>query len=277
MKQRIFLIFFVLLATISGFAKGVVDEKGAPTPELLKLLTLLQVPHDHHLESIVKMTQQMWVEPGKERWELQEKQPEKKAMAWPLLKAIGCIDAIHAQEKEYDYALVLGALRSRIELRLAFLYREWQNGVRFKEIVFLTGQRDLNAQMENIPQGIASETELMKFLYDSLNFSPEFRAIPLKIIDAPKQIREGGCLKRPNTADTVMLWLAQNPKPGKCLIISDQPFVTYQDAVLRLLLPQDFQVETIGDSAQENLPFAVYLDNLAKWLLQEQMILEFSL
>ena len=277
MIKKFLLIFFIFFYAISGFTKGVVDQKGNPTTDLLQLLNLLQISHENNLESIVTLTQQQWIEPGKERWELKEKYPEKKMQAWPLLKSIGCIDAIHAKEKQYEYALVLGALRSRIERRLKFLYEEWKMGVRFKEIVFLTGKRDLNPKIEEVPQGLSSETELMKFVYDSLNFSEEFRAIPLKIIDTPKQLREGALMQRPNTGDTIMQWLMLEPKPGKCLAVSDQPFATNQDAVLRLLLPQDFEVETIGDAAQENLPFAVYLDNLAKWLQQEQMIIEFNL
>jgi len=277
MSRRFFLIFFVFAFAISCFAKGVVDKTGAPTPELIRLLDLLQIPHENNLETIVSITQREWVEPGKERWELKEKYPDKKAHAWPILKTIGCIDAIHAEEKQYDYALVLGALRSRIEKRLNFLYEEWKKGVRFREIVFLTGRRDLNPSLEKVPQGVTSETQLMRFVYDNLPFSKDFRAIPLKVVDAPKQKLEDGSLRRPNTADTVIQWLLGGPKPGKCLSISDQPFAGYQDAVLKLLLPQDFQVETIGDEAREDLPFAVYLDNLAKWLLQEQLIHEFNL
>jgi hypothetical protein len=58
----------------------------------------------------------------------------------------------------------------------------------------------------------------------------------------------------------------ENPEPGRSLIISSQPYIGYHDSVARSRLPPGFSIETVGLPALEDLPIAVYLDNLARWI-----------
>ena len=79
-----------------------------------------------------------------------------------------------------------------------------------------------------------------------------------------------GILKRPTTPDTVLDWLKIKPHPGLCLAISNQPYVLYQDSVLKTVLPPSFTVETIGEKMDEtSYNVSLLLDNLARFLYQE--------
>ena len=107
----------------------------------------------------------------------------------------------------------------------------------------------------------------------------------MKVIDSPKHRRINGEMKRPNTKNTICQWLATGPQPGSCLVISTQPFIGYQEAIFKYILPSEFEIEAIGpgtnnrypnadlDLDNHNTPFplSVYLDNFAKWLLYEQL------
>ena len=58
-----------------------INNQNKPSPELLELLSLLNVAHDGTLESIVKETQKNWLRsPGKERWKVKKFALKKKML-----------------------------------------------------------------------------------------------------------------------------------------------------------------------------------------------------
>lgn len=203
---------------------------------------------------------------GKERWQLERICDDRLDEALPILRRLGCIDSIHAEKNHYDYALVLGSLKLHMQMRLDFLYEQWKRGVRFDEIVLLTGRRDLNPEREIYPEELKTETDLFVYLFDN---HPLKKVAPVKVIDSAKCKREDGMLRRPDTAATIRDWRATNPKAGSVLAVSTQPFVGYQNAVLKSLLPEEFDLEAIGPET-EIYPMALYLDNFAKWMLYEK-------
>ena len=78
-----------------------------------------------------------------------------------------------------------------------------------------------------------------------------------------------GTLVRPTTADTITEWLKTEPQPGTIIAISDQPHCLYQQAVLKALLPSNFDVETVGNGTSEKTSVALMLDALGRALYQE--------
>lgn len=204
---------------------------------------------------------------GKERWQLERICDDRLEEAIPLLKELGCLDSVHAEKKHYNYAVVLGSLGLHMQLRLDFLYEEWKRGVRFDQIVLLSGKRDLEPDREKYPKGLKSEAEL--FLHLAKNH-PLAKTAPIQLIDSDKIKREDGTWRRPDTAKTVKDWNATSPAPGSVLAVSTQPFVGYQHAVLKSLLSNEFDLETIGPETQI-FPMALYLDNFAKWMLYEKL------
>src|SRR5690349_555147 len=92
-----------------------IDENQFPTPSLIFLFDLMGVSHDYSLKSMVRMTQQRWLQPSKERWHFEPREEHRIHYILPFLSRIGCVDAIWAKEKQYDYAIVLGGYHTRIE------------------------------------------------------------------------------------------------------------------------------------------------------------------
>ncbi|MBS0629085.1 MAG: hypothetical protein JSS30_02530 [Verrucomicrobia bacterium] len=255
-KILFFLLFSFALHALS------LTENGRLKAPAQELLSLFDAPTDLPLEMLTPYLLQEWMQANKERWEMDRRFEEKRDLALPLLRELQCIETIRAQKQHYSYALVLGATGSVMKKRLDFLYEEWERGVRFDQIILLTGARDLDPKIEEIPEGLQTETDLFVYLFDH---HPLNGLVPHLVIDSPKQ-----AARRPTTASTVLEWLKSNPKGGSCLAVSTQPFVGYQEAVVRSLLPTAFEVEAIGPQMGQNYPLSIYLDNFAKWLKYEQ-------
>lgn len=244
-----------------------VDISGHPTKPLLELLELFDVKHDGTLSSIVEATQKLWYQAGKERWEFEVRYPDKLDAAIPLLKKLGYIDEVSASRSHYKYALLLGGYTMRMQERIECLIKEWNRGVRFDQIVVLTGQRPLDSKTEGHIEGIETETQMLMHLFSNADLPNLLRSIPVLLVDVP--MRE----KRPTTLDTINAWMRFNPEAGSCLILANQPFVNYFDLVFRTYMPTDFDLECVGNRArvkdESALGCSLFIDNLARCLYTE--------
>ncbi len=272
------------------------DRDGKPSRDLLDLLALLKIPHDGTLENIVAVTQKgphQWLRPpDKERWQLEERvlehSEETSQKLRFLLKNLGYVEQVDAHYKQYDYSVVLGATASTMRKRCAYLLEQWNNGVRWNVLVFLGGARPLDPERESpdsilghdnkLPvcpawqlnrQVLKTESDMIRLLWDSLDLPPGLAQVPVFFIDTPLQIRSDGSMRRPTTADTLYDWLKLCPKAGKCLFISSQPQVGYQESVILSVMPEDFTIDVIGPRAKEDELVAIYLDSAARLLYQE--------
>ena len=282
--KKILLLFFTLAFSWSIFASALVDKEGKITPSLLSLFELLNIPHGGSLKEIAQSARANWWQLG-ERWNFKPRFPEKEAFIHDLLQEMGCFSAITASQKEYEYAFVLGSLASNVRKRIGALLDEWNRGVRWNKIIFLTGDRLLHPQKETFavltdaenkelpirknwvfcgspPQ---TETEMMLLIWDQADLPKELRDLPIIAIDAPPVSLRG----RPTTETTISKWLKMNPSPGSCIAFSSQPFVGYQHAIFATLLPSSFSIETAGRGGGKEFPTSVLLDNIAKWLYWE--------
>lgn len=240
-------------------------EKDLPSPALLELLEVCGIEHDGSLEDVMKRTQKAWYQGGKERWELEKLKGLKEEEVFPLLDRLHVLETIHAPLETYDYVLVHGSLLNRVEKRILFLASEWKRGVRFNKIVFLTGDRPLLPEEMVRLKGETNEVEMIQFVYKHAALPEEMRKLPVEWISAPK-VEKNGKLVRPGTKETILEWIKRNPAPGKCLAISNQPYVGYQDAIARTYLPAEFSLLTIGNEADQSTTVEIHLDNLARWL-----------
>lgn len=271
------LIFFLLIS-LSLQAIELKGLGGKLKESAKDFLSLFDIDEEMPVGELVPHLKDRWVQENLERWEMEGLFEEMKEKALPYLRNLGCIDTIYAETDHYNYALVLGAIGKTMQRRLDFLYEEWQRGVTFDQIVLLSGERDLDPARESYPEGLKTETDLFVYLFEN---HPLYGIAPHLIIDAPKVVKKSGKIRRPTTASTVKEWLATRPAKGSCLAISTQPFVGYQEAVIKLFLPKGFSVEGVGPGTENmyqtaNLdiegapnapyPMAIYLDNFAKWL-----------
>ena len=161
------------------------------------MFDLMGIAHDYSLKSMVRATQQKWLQPCKERWHFDPKEEHRMSYIFPFLQKIGCVDAVYANEKYYDYALVLGGYYTRILLRLKHLTEQWEKGVRFRRLVFLTGERFLDPHTEAPLFPLTSkqtEADLMLHLWEKNFTSSTLKQLPFTLVDAPGRTdKEGNC------------------------------------------------------------------------------------
>jgi len=262
--RKLMFVFMMAFMTVYG--------KEEVPPALLQLLQVMEVSHDGTLRSIVDATQARWIRPaGKERWEIADLPAEKKERVIDLAEELGFFGEIVPKHGEFDYALVLGATVFRMQKRIETLIRLWDAGVRFHQIVFLTGQRPLDPSVEALTEICDTESEAAEVLWRLAPVSEDMGLVPVTFVSAPMFSTAAG-IRRPTTGDSIDSWLHSGPKPGRCLFISSQPYCLYQDAVVQMRLPAEFKAETVGDGTNgRKQNAAVVLDTIARWLYQQEL------
>ncbi len=267
---------------------SLLQEQGKPTQQLLGLLEVLDVHHDDDtLPTIVGATQKAWLRKG-ERWEMQQgKEEEIRDQLMPIFKELGFVDEVCPQitDVPYDNALLLSNVAPDVRLRWAHLKYLWDQGTRFNKVVVLSAAIPLLPVYESkevlltenkgiLPfrkswefDGVlpTNQTEMIDFIREQSDLPTAWDRIPQVWIDTP--MKTNGA--RPNTADTVNYWLKDKPKPGTCLSVTNQPYVLYQDSVVRTLLPKEFELTTVGTKAGNDCSVGLYLDTIARTLFQE--------
>lgn len=269
----------------------IITNDGKPTKVLQQLLDIMGIQHDGTLQNLVEITQKEWLrQAGKERWEINDRFSGKREQVMSCIGQLGVVDEVKPTQRHYSYALLFGALLERTRSRLAHLIRLYNEGVRFNELVILTGQRYLNDKRESqeilldgdngiLPirkdwkfDGVMpkTEAEMIRIVLDQADLPQGMEKIKVTFVDSPMQQNADGSFRRPTTPDTVEDWLKKNPTPGTCLAISNQPYVGYQHETLCSLLPPPFIVQTIGlPVSRESGSIAVYLDSIARWLYEK--------
>lgn len=231
------------------------------------ILKELAIAHENSLEGINAACQKNLLrKPGAERWQIESGFEEKREQLMPYFKELGMCSEIKpsADLAAYDYIVFLGATTERTYDRIAYIADALKKLPAGSQplIVLLTGMRPLDPSHEDMSYG-STESAMMEGVYKTLGLAD----IPYVVISAPMK---GAA--RPTTDDTVHAWLATNPKPGRCLVVSSQPFVQRQADVLRALLPAGFTVEAIGQAAKDDYTAAVYLDELARTVYQAKLV-----
>ncbi|WP_257265952.1 hypothetical protein [Endozoicomonas sp. ONNA2] len=250
----------------------------ALTFTLDELLTELRIDHAPTLESMIDSSQIWRRKPGQERWELPalDISTGKEYRLFDLLEKLGLIGPVAPLTKQYDYALLLGATAPGMKSRLDYLADWWRQGVRFKRLIFLVGQRPLTPGADYLDILITksekkkldplpfTETEAAIMLHQLVSMPEAMRALPVEFIDTPRNWKSG-LWHRPNTRDTIRHWLKTVPLPGTALVISDQPHGLYQKEVVKQELP-GFTIDLAAGPANPATTVPIYLDALALWL-----------
>lgn len=248
-----------------------IQERKIDPVALSELTSALHIPQDADL---IAETQKRWLrKPGQERWELTELFPEEKRFVLDWAEKQGLFAAWKPARKNYDKALILGATTSRMEMRLNYLKKLWLQGIRFDEIVWLTGDRPLDKRVDELMDRCKTESEAAHILWEGADLPEEMRKLPVVFVSHPMK-QEGGSSKRPNTEDTIIAWLKVSPEPCSALFVSDQPFCGYQFAIVKTCLPKSFQFDLVGkgaDPTSHPAAAAITLDAIARWLYQESL------
>ncbi len=220
---------------------------------------------------------------------------EEKVVVYKAFDALGDLKDVLPQNRKPDYILIMGSTAPSLRSRIMFLNRLVKEGHIVLQptvrVVFLSGDRPLfpsetpevlmsSAPYEQQGEWVVPETlpqnemDLPPFLWEQLKLTPPLSALEPLYVNAPK--KDGA--KRATTADTVEAFAHKyTPKTGHVLVISENPFVTYQGLVTKMLFLQKglkgFTFEAVGaiHRAKER-PFyirlGVLLDNFARALYQ---------
>ncbi|MDN3507433.1 MAG: hypothetical protein P0S94_00765 [Simkaniaceae bacterium] len=221
---------------------------------------------------LVEETQKKWLRSSQhERWEMQNLSPNAQHFVLNWAERQGLLAAWTPKLTEYDCALVLGATTKRMQIRLQYLMALWDNGIRFKKIVWLTGERPLDRRVDSLLDLAKNESEAARILWTRSDLPDEMSKLPIDFISVPMQI-VGDTTRRPNTKDTIVKWLETCQSPCHALFVSDQPFCGYQYSVIKACLPNSFQYDVVGPGVDSTTPpsAAVILDSLARWIYTEK-------
>ncbi len=263
MKKWIFLLALCLSALMS--ASPIQDRRIDPEA-LSELAQALGISPDADL---IAETQKQWLrKPGQERWDQTELSPEQRLFVLDWAEKQGLFAPWEPSCNHYDQALILGATTPRMQTRLDYLKECWQEGIRFKEIVWLTGERPLDPKVDALLDQCKNESEAAHLIWEEAELPEEMAQLPVVFISVP--MKPSG--KRPTTEDTLIAWLQASPEPCKALFVSDQPFCGYQFAVIKTCLPPSYLFDVIGrgENPHSHLAAAaITLDSIARWIYQE--------
>ena len=263
-KKGILLIF----SLCSLVHASPIQDRKIESAALWELALELGIPPGANL---IEETQKRWLrKPTQERWELNEISPKQRRFVLDWAKEQGIFSAWQPSRRVYDKALILGATTSRMQMRLDFLKQIWMEGVRFTEIVWLTGDRPLDKSIDGLMDLCQTESEAAQILWEEADLPKEMRALSVVFVAIP--MRADG--KRPNTEDTIVGWVKVSPEPCTALFISDQPFCGYQFAVVKGALPEEFLFDLAGqgvDPSSHPAAAAITLDCIARWIYQDSI------
>lgn len=255
-----------LLLSSSLLFSDPIQPRSIPPKALQELTTYLHIPEDADL---IEETQKRWLrKPTQERWEMQELSAEEREYVLSWGERIGLFSDWLPAETHYDQALILGATTERMEMRLNYLKKLWEEGTRFDQIVWLTGERPLDPRVDAKSDVCKTETEVARLLWQEADLPLEMKALLCTFIAVPMK-GEAPHLKRPNTEDTLIAWLETGVKSCSALFVSDQPFCGYQYAVIEKALPPTLSFDVVGagvDPRGHPAAAAITLDSIARWL-----------
>lgn len=185
---------------------------------------------------------------GQERW-------ETSPVAWmehnieanqARLKRLGFSEAVLPASDSQGTIVLLGATRPRMASRLAFAQRLLQQGtLKANAIILLSGARPANPKVDGTLEELdalakrqgksantLTEMDLLKDVYAQAPFFKDRQPI---LIDVPAT-QQDGRLIRPTTQSTVEALideLAKHPEITRLYFVSNQPYIHYQEAVIR--------------------------------------------
>lgn len=285
-RQPCVMVVVLLLIALFPADQGMAEDLPVPKA-LIALQEHLDMPVSRDWQGVAQGFSRWARKPGQERWELADVNlpPDKEALVQEDLRQLGFVQALKPVRKQYDYGVIPGAISPGMLQRIHYLVKLWHAGARFNRLVFLTGQRPLvpsvdrfQSLMEPLLQGTGvvhfsgdaapmHETEAARLLYQYVDLPQSIRELPVDFIDTARTWQHQHWL-RPNTRDTVKSWLQGCPAAGSVLMVSTQPHATYQHAVVRDELPDEFYLETVAPGVAEGQSLAVILDAVAGWLAQ---------
>lgn len=271
-----FIVLCMALFGLKAYGSGYepLHREGVLTQPVKEIFTCLGAPVNT-LQEANAYAQKHLLRTG-ERWDkqaddaLQQKMKENNEFLVARLKALGMIDAVVPEKKECVYALLMGALRSRVADRLAHLKTLYDEGYRFKHVVLLGGVRELQVgEKVGLPADVTTEAEMMAYEYKQLAC---FENVQMLLVNAPMIQKPDGSSARPTTDSTLELFAKVAPSDGSCLVVSNNPYILRQTKTAQRMLDQArFPVTSAGPAASPDGNIVIFMDEFARTLYEESL------
>jgi len=202
-------------------------------------------------------------EQGKELWEVLEPDFSKETRE-DIIQAfytLHFIDVVKPSERDFERLIILGAAEFRVEARLDYAEKLWNEGVRFEQIYLLGSGRKVDPSVEKTAEKLkpgATQTDMMRkvFREKSKNWPQGMKNIEVIFVDTKG--------KRPSLEETIKSWIkeAKPKKKDKVLALSNQPFINYQKNTIETLVPGVFVAGPQVDKMELRISDA--MDSLAR-------------
>lgn len=286
MMKIFFIVFTSLILTLHAKENEnslnlLVDGNKLPKIELVQLLECAGLESTKvSLDEMNDWAQAHLLRRG-ERWDMQSEQYEPlKQAIYPLLCKLGFIQERSPCFTNYEGAIVHGARLSLLLLRLNYLCKQWEEGVRFYQLYFLSGERPLDPIHEK-RDSFNTEIEMIQWIWDHTEVPEEMRSkVKVYFVNASlnkdslsqkiyrAQADLPACGIRPTTEDTIKAWLECKPSYGCYLAVSNAPYTNRQDIILRRLAPPNYCFDTIGPGIGSQEKIAIVLDEVARCIFE---------
>lgn len=264
-------INFLLLGLLSFnliIGSPLVDHR-IDSENLFFLTHSLGIPEDADL---IAETQKQWLRGNVERWETKELPEYEKELVLHWAEGNEIFTVWEPKQNYYDKACILGATTFRMQQRFDYLISLWENGIRFNQVVWLTGERPLDPSVDDYLDEAKTESDAAKLIWERTTLPAGMKNISVVFVSSPMKNVKGE-MRRPSTGDTIDAWLETNVRACSALFISNQPYCGYQFAVLKTLLPEYVAFDVAGKGVDEDHypTAAVTLDTIARWMYQENL------
>lgn len=199
----------------------------------------------------------------------------------------------------YDSAVILCGALPTIRQRLDFLAREWERGVRFGELIFLSGQRSLYSGVEDKDQFFdarynpfpiepnwdkdafampASEEDIARFVWEQMRLPPALRS-EVKVVFLYATSLTGKYASLHETLEQLVAY--KGGKVENTLFISSQPFIHLDRCRIDQHCARDgYDIAGAGFSQsvlKQPWAPALCLHGLAGWIKESNGYLDVSL
>lgn len=277
-KVFIYVLYLTIFTNVSLDAYGaqsihftehpLENVRGGPSEGLLDVLKLCGIKTTGSWENIIKMTRS---------WVVLEQ--NKKDGIWPVschckdmhafynaLSMLHMTQIVPSCLATYDYAVILGGTLPSIRRRLWFLKQEWERGVRFRHLVFLSGERKLYKNQEDEEDFInpsfnpypisedwaynnqlpKNERDVAEFVWRQMKLPEDWASrisVSFMTIDIKnRKEKVGESLK-----ELLPFWASKISNPGTVLFVSSQPFIELDSlTICKTLKDYDMRFDIVG-------------------------------
>ncbi len=197
------------------------------------------------IETLNTCLQEKWIRPSdKQDWQITDESlsDDQKNIIRQAFKSLNLYDEIAPTQKQYDAALLMGALENLVRSRLTYLITCWNKGVRFNRIYILVGDRALSPDQEPITYTLKAthrnEPDMMMQIVSDAVKEGAFPGAEIIYAHAPKQSNA----VRATSMDNIISWEKQRRiNDHHILLVTNQPYIAYQSTIASQVLSNNFR------------------------------------